>query len=81
MMMVNPHFANPPAHPGLLLIERLPKDKGNVLRICDDTNANPHDTDAKAKAEAFQEQRRAEQEAAYEAKLKAQSSRRALIGK
>lgn len=40
MMMVNPNFANPPDHPALLLLERLPKDKGNVGRICDNTNAN-----------------------------------------
>lgn len=74
MMMVNPNFANPPGHPALLLLERLPKDKGNVVRICDNTNANPHDTASKAKAEAFQKQRAAEQAAAYQVKLKAQGA-------
>ena len=67
-------FANPPAHPALLLLERLPKHKVKVVRICDDTTANPHDTNAKAKAEALQKQRAAEQAAFYEAKLKAQGA-------
>ena len=74
MMTVNPNFANPPDHPALLLSELLPKDKGNVFRIRDKTNANLHDTAAKAKADAFQKQRAAEQAAAYGANLQAQSS-------
>lgn len=74
MMMVNPNFANPPSHPGLLLIQLRPKDKGNVVPIYDTISANPHDTEAKAKAEAFQKQRAAEQAAAYEVKLQAQGA-------
>lgn len=74
MMMVNPNFANPPDHPALCLMELRPKDKGKVIRKCNNTNANPHNTDSKAKAEAFQKQRVAEQAAAYEAKLKAQGA-------
>ena len=72
MMMVNPNFANPPSHPGLLLIQLRPKNKGNVVPVWDNTSANPHITEDKAKAEAFQKQRAAEQAAAYQVKLQAQ---------
>ena len=76
MMMVNPNYANPPNHPALCLMELRPKDKGKMIRKCDDTDADadPHNIGSKAKAEAFQKQRAAEQAAAYEAKLKAQAA-------
>ncbi len=74
MMMVNPNFANPPDHPALCLITLAPKDKGNATRKCIKVKANPHNTDSKAKAEAFQKQRLAEQQAAYQAKIKAQGA-------
>lgn len=43
----------------------------DIRRKCMKTNANPHDADSKAVADALQKQRVAEQAAAYEAKLKA----------
>ena len=74
MMMVNPNFANPPNHPALCVLALPPKDKGKVMRKCNNTNAKPHNTASRAKAEALQKQRAAEQAAEYRAKLKAQGA-------
>ena len=74
MMMVNPNYANPPSHPALCLMLLGPKNKGRVIRNCNNTNAKTHDTASRAKAEAFQKQRAAEQAAEHRAKLEAQGA-------
>ena len=74
MIMVNPNYANPPSHPALCLMLLGRKDEGKLIRNCNNTNAKTHNTASRAKAEALQKQRAAEQAAEYRAKLEAQGA-------
>lgn len=76
MIMVNPNFAHSPESKKLCLLELPQKDKGENTTIVrpPTEEADAAQSASKAKAVAFQQQRAAEQKAAYEAKIRAQEA-------